>query len=199
VSNINTLKHIVKCKVEGKKMFNKSEGSDHVKKPRGRYKRKVVKTLLIVVPILVLVGIVAGYAYNAGFIPITGFMDVKAPYGDSVELDVSTYIDEYPEFEDIPNLDKIKHSAYGTDESVNTVVSNYKQQLQGEGYSVKYEGTMDFEGRQFRVVGFLKGLTAVGVVVTDDADDEFGYDTVVLYATGSAFDFQEILEWYQNN
>jgi hypothetical protein len=58
---------------------------------------------------------------------------------------------------------------------------------------------MDFDGRQFRVVGFLKGLTVVGVVVTDDADDEFGYDTVVLYATGSAFDFQEILEWYQSN
>lgn len=180
-------------------MFNKSKDSDYVEKRRGKYKKKIVKTLLILTPILVLVGIVAGYAYNAGLIPITGFMDVKAPYGDSVELDISNYMKEYPEFEGIPNLDKIKYSAYGTDESIDTVVSKYKEQLQGEGYAVKYEGLMNFEGRQFRVIGFLKGLTAVGVVITDDADDDFGYDTVVLYATGSAFDFQEILEWYQNN
>lgn len=180
-------------------MFHKVEGYTHIKKSHGKYKRKTVRILLTLIPIVVLVGIVGGFAYNAGFIPIKEFLSVREPIGNSVELDIDSYMEEYPELEGIPNLDKIKYSVYGTDASTNAVVNDYRSDLENEGYTVKYEGTKDLEGRHFRVIGFLKGFTAVGIVVTSDTDDEFGSDTAVIYATGSAFDFQEILDWYQEN
>jgi len=178
-------------------MFRKEENYKNTEKTHSKYKKKTVKKLLIVVPVLVIVGIVIGFIYNAGFIPIVGFLDVKEPVGTPVGLDIDSYMEEYPQIGDIPNLDKIKYGVYGTDESIAAVLDSYKEELGHEGYTVIYEGTGEIEGMNFSFIGFLKGLTAVGIITTSEASDELGYDTVVLYATGNAFDFREILDWYQ--
>ena len=178
-------------------MFRKEEDYKTTKKTHSKHKRKTVKRLLMVISILVIVGIVIGFIYNAGFIPIVGLLNVKEPVGNPVGLDIGSYMEEYPQIGDIPNLDKIKYGIYGTDESADVVANSYKEELENEGYNAMYAGTGEIEGMTFSFIGFLKGLTAVGIITTSDASDEFGYDTVVLYATGNAFDFKEILDWYQ--
>jgi hypothetical protein len=125
-------------------------------------------------------------------------LSVKKPVGDSVELNVDDYLKEYPEFNEIPNLDKIKKAAYGTDASIDTVISDYTEKLNKEGYSLKYDGTGDLDGNSFQYYGFLKGITAVVIIVTSDGNKELAYKTEVLYTTGNALDFKAILDWYEN-
>ncbi len=167
------------------------------KPPQIKHKKKTMRILIVAV-VLLLVGTVICAAYATGFIPITNLLSVKKPVGDSVELNVDDYLQEYPELNEIPNLDKIKKAAYGTDESVDAVVSDYRQKLEKEGYSLKYEGSGDFNGKSFQYYGFLKGLTAVVVIATSDGNNELGYETEVLYTTGNALDFKAIIDWYEN-
>ena len=167
------------------------------KPPQIKHKRKTVKVLIVAVVLLVVVTVICA-AYNAGFIPITEFLSVKEPIGKSVELNVDDYLKEYPEFNEIPNLDKMKKAAYGTDESIDAVVSDYRTKLEKEGYGLKYEGEGDFNGKSFQYYGFLKGITAVVIIATSDGNEELGYKTEVLYTTGNALDFKAILDWYEN-
>ena len=41
--------------------------------------------------------------------------------------------------------------------------------------------------------------TGVGIIITDDETVTLNYETMVLYTTGSALDYREILTWYKNN
>jgi hypothetical protein len=97
----------------------------------------------------------------------------------------------------MPNLDKIEYEAYDTDESVSNITESYQDKLISEGYSLKYSGTVELDGVTFNVYGYLKGFTAVGILTTDEITDD--YDSLVVYATGNALDFKEILDWYQDN
>ena len=180
----------------GEYMHNKEKDPKIDKKPKTIHKRKIAKILVIGIIVLVIIGAVSGIAYNNGFIPITGLMSVKEPIGNAVALNADSYIEAYPELEDIPNLDKIKYKIYGTDESASIIANDYKQKLQKEGYSVKYAGTVELEEMSFEFTGYLKGLTVVGIITSEDGE-EFGYNTIVLYTTGSALDYMEILDWYQ--
>ena len=146
-----------------------------------------------------LIGTGGFVAYNAGFVPINEFLEVQKPAGTAVELNAGKFMDECPEFENIPNLDKIKYKIYGTNESISSVVTEYKQKLEKEGYSVKYNGTVYAGEMSFQYYGFLKGITAVGVIMTSDANRISGYETVVLYAIGNVFDYKEIIDWYRRS
>jgi len=50
----------------------------------------------------------------------------------------------------------------------------------------------------FEVNGYLKGLTAVATLTTDETIGDYDFNSVVFYATGNALDFQDILNWYQS-
>ena len=182
--------------MDEKKMNYEEDSIEFYKPPQIKHKRKTTKFLVVLV--LLVVGIVFFTLFAAGFIPITNFLSVKRPVGESVELNVDDYLKEYPKLKEIPNLDKIKKSAYATNEPVDTVISDYTNKLEKERYSLKYEGSGDFDGKSFQYYGFLKGLTAVVIVVKSDANEEFGYDNAILYTTGNALDFKAILDWYQN-
>lgn len=179
-------------------MVHKVERHKHVNTSYTIHKRKTANFLVKCAAVLIVVGAIGGVAYNAGFLPIKELLSVKEPVGSSVPLDVDSYMAAYPELAEIPNLNRIKYEAFGTDESTSVVISEYTQQLEAEGYHLEYEGTTEMGGNSFRFVGFLKGLTAVGIISIDDPTEDVGHDTVVLYATGNAFDFKEILDWYQN-
>ncbi len=174
------------------------EKPEYEKKFKISNKSRKLKIVIAAIVIVSIVGAIGSLAYSAGFIPITGLLDVKEPAGDYVELNTEEYLEEYPEINEIPNLDKIKYQAYGTDESVESVESYYEEKLRKEGYGLIREGRVSLSGKTFQYYGFLKGLTAVGVLLVSGAEEEVGYDTMVVYTTGSAFDYKEILEWYQN-
>ena len=171
----------------------------HIKKSHFSYRRKTVKIIISVAIVLFIVGGIGSIAFNAGFLPIKGFLEVREPIGRSEEIDISSLMQEYPGLEDIPNLENINHGVYGTDASADAVAYDYKNRLRNDGYGLKYEGTGSHDGSDFHYYGFLKGITAVGIVTTSDTDEKFEYDTVVMYTTGNAFDYQEMLEWYQEN
>jgi hypothetical protein len=179
------------------KMNHKENSIEFDKNSQIKHKRRTVKVLIAVAVLLVVVIVICA-AYNAGFIPITNLLSVKKPVGDSVELNVDEYLKEYPGLNEIPNLDKIKKAAYGTDASIDTVISDYTEKLNKEGYSLKYEGAGDLDENSFQYYGFLKGITAVVIIVTSNNNGEIGNKTVVLYTTGNALDFKAILDWYEN-
>lgn len=178
------------------------EKKEEVHKPDVKFRitrnKRKFKFLIITTVALVLVLTISCIAYSAGFIPITEFLDVKKPVGTSVELNIDDYLEEYPKLNDMPNLDKIKKAAYGTDSSVSSVISDYTEKLEKEGYGLKYQGIGNLDGKSFKYYGFLKGLTAVVVILIPDSESETGYDTTILYATGNALDFKAMLDWYEN-
>ncbi len=49
----------------------------------------------------------------------------------------------------------------------------------------------------FKFTAYLKGLTAVVIIVAENCE-AFDDDTVVLYTTGNAFYYREILNWHNN-
>ena len=90
----------------------------------------------------------------------------------------------------MPNLDKIEHKIWKTDLPSDQIVNSYKQNLSDKGYNLEYDGIVSLDEKEYTALGFLKGLTAVGILVSNDGD--------VIYATGFATDFIEIVEWYQS-
>ena len=155
------------------------------------FKRKTIKfIILILIPIVSII-----ILYVNGFIPIG--LSAKPPIGNIERIQVEKYIEKNPELSDLPDYDNILYEIYGTNKQIAVVLDNYKEILQNEGYTLKYEGSGHFKDKNFTYVGYLKGITAVGIIVTSEASEEFGYKTVVLYMTGNAFDFKPLLNWYQ--
>jgi hypothetical protein len=168
-------------------------------KRMNKRKRNVIKLFAVSVTILIILGICGSVAYNSGYIPIKRFMAVKRPIGEADEINIDEHINKHPELKEFPYLDKIKYKVYGTNRSTDTVSKDYKRQLGKEGYKVLYEGKAYKDEIPFQYYGFLKGLTGVGIVITSDENITLNYETMVLYTTGSAFDYREILRWYKEN
>ncbi len=160
-------------------------------------RRKIVKVLALFVTVTVLLGIGGFVTYNAGFIPIKELLETQEPIGNTEEINIDEYMDEYPEIKNIPNLDNLKYKAYETDESIDAVANDYKLKLENDGYSIKYEGTVYKRGIPFQYYGFLKRFTAVGIIMTSDVNVTFGNETKVLYTTGSIFEYREIMNFIQ--
>jgi len=154
-------------------------------------KRKaIIFTILILLPIISIF-----ILYINGFIPIG--LNAKPPIGDVEQIKVEEYIEKNPELSDLPEYDNILYKIFSTDKTIAAVLEDYKEKLQNEGYTLKYEGSGNFTGKNFKYVGYLKGITAVGIIVYSENSEESGYKTMVLYLTGNAFDFKPLLEWYQ--
>lgn len=126
------------------------------------------------------------------FIPF--FLNPVEPFGNYEEKTIESYIEKYPIISEIPNLDKIDKNFYETDENTGSIIEFYKQKLGNEGYSLEYEDTIIIGEKEYTVLGYLKGLTAVGILISNN--DEKGSE--IIYTTGNALDFIEILEWYQS-
>ena len=164
----------------------------HKAKVNHIYEKKSKKGL-IAVCLLVIMMSAAGTAYFFGFIPVA--LAVKEPVGNYVEMDASSYIQEYPELNEIPNLEKVKYEVFGTDAPRESIKNSYAQQLEGERYSLYREGFINIDGENFEFLAYLKGITAVVIIISEDGE-LLNQDTLVLYTTGNALDYQEILDWY---
>jgi len=162
-------------------------------------RRNIVRVLALLVSITALLGIGGFAAYNAGFIPIKELLEIQEPIGNAEEINIDEPMDKYPEIKSIPYIDKLKYKVYGVDESMDAVANDYQKKLENNGYSVKYEGIIYKRGTPFQYHGFLKGFTAIVIIMTSDGNVSFGHETMVLYTTGSVFDYREIIAWLKEN
>jgi len=175
---------------------NPEENLDLMKQACLKPKKKKGRALIALLIVSMIAVSVFFVAYYFGFIPIG--LAVREPVGNVETIDVDMYIDEFPELADMPNLDKIEYAAYGTDASIDEIDKDYDKRLTDDGYHLDYTGTFEVDGTTFEVKGYLKGLTAVAILTTDEDNEIFDYESLVMYATGNALDFQEILNWYEN-
>lgn len=158
--------------------------------------RKLKKRVAKIVIIFAIVGIVFFLFNSMGFIPM--FLSIQEPVGNAAEIKMADLIEDIPELASIPNLEKVESAAYGTDATVDAVINDYTTKLLSEGYNVEYDGTVEIAGKSYSFVGLLKGITAVGIVITNELSEEMDYETVVLYTTGNALDYQDIIKWVKD-
>jgi len=178
-----------------------SEDTNHTfnKERENKRKRNIMKLLAISLLIIILLGIFGSVVYNAGYVPITRFMDVKKPVGNSEEININEHLNKHPEIRDFPYFEKLKYKVFGTNISLDAVANDYKQKLKNEGFKLLYEGIAYREEIPFSYYGYLKGFTGVGIIITSNENVTLKYKTMVLYTTGSAFVYRDILNWYKQN
>lgn len=162
-------------------------------------RRNIMKFLVIFFSIIISLSICGSIAYNAGFIPIKNFLEIQKPIGKVEEIDIDKSLEKYTEIKDIPYIDKLKYKLYGTDKTIDAVANDYKKKLEKEGYQSLYEGIVYKKDIPFQYYGFLKGFTAVGIIITSDKNITLNHETMVLYSTGSTFDYRNLLMWYKGN
>jgi hypothetical protein len=164
-----------------------------------RRKKRIIKLFAISIIIIFFIGIFGSVVYNAGYVPIKRLLIVKKPIGESDEIDIDEHINKYPEIKKFPYIDKLKYKVYGTNKSLKNVANDYKIKLGEEGYNILYEGVAYKDEIALHYYGFLKGITGVGIVITSEESVALNYETMVLYTTGNAFDYRNILNWYKEN
>ena len=163
--------------------------ADTKKKKRGIAKKTVFLSIIL---IILFSGIFL--IYSAGFIPITALLETKAPIGVAEEINIEYFAKYYPKISDLPILEKIKYSIYGTDEYYLVVEEDYNKRLLDEGYRLEYDGCEKIAGFQIRSYSYVKGLTAVGIITITNTKQQFGHKTIVFYSTGNALDYKELIE-----
>lgn len=152
------------------------------------------KSIRCFILFLIIISVIIS-AYILGYIPFG--LSVKPPIGNIEQIQIEKYLEKYPEIDTLPNLDKILYDVIETDKSIELVSDEYKEELENDGYSLKYEGTGYLSGKKFRYFGYLKGITAVGIILSDEADEDVNHKTIVVYMTGNAFDFIPMVNWYK--
>ena len=155
---------------------------------------------IIIIAVVSSIASGAGYvAVDQGYIPIGPTLQVERPIGYT-KLCTSCYEEKYEDILDqIPNLDKIKYDVFGSDNTYLEIFVDYKQKLEADGFHEETSGIKTVKGIEVRYYGFLKGITAVGIGIALGSDVDLPYESVVLYTTGSALDYQEIIDWYNES
>jgi hypothetical protein len=159
------------------------------------FKKKNRKLLSFFIVIIVISSIFL-YLNLTNYLPFLS--EIRQPVGTVEPINTQKYIQEYPELKEMPNIDKINYNAWKTDSTLEQVVDSYKKDLSKDGYTLQYENTINLDGKEYYVLGYLKGLTAVGILISSDSNLADNYNTEVLYATGNVLDFKGILDWYQS-
>jgi len=191
----NTLQPRINIHNEDKVEKQKPKKTFLLKKPKisKKFHRKKLIAFFVLFTILIPVITVT---HSAGYIPISSLMEIKEPIGNYQEITYSKILSIYPVLNSIPELDKIKHKLFSTDEDMSIVSSSYKFELEREGYELKYQGTETIKGVDVKYIGFVKGLTAVVILLTDEDIDFSKAKTYVVYSTGSIFDYKDMIQRY---
>jgi hypothetical protein len=177
------------------KITSKEINHTYNKKRLNNRQRNIIRVLVLLVSIIVLLGIGGFVAYNAGIIPIKELLEIKEPIGSAEEININKTIDKYPEIKNIPYIYKLKHELYRTDVSMDAVANDYQKKLEDNGYTLKYDGIISYKGIPYQYYGFLKGFIMIGIIMTSAENVSFGHETMVLYTTGSVFDYNRIITW----
>lgn len=165
-------------------------------KLRINLKVKYKKIILLIILIVIIPSLIFVYFNSINYLPFSS--ETKQPAGNAESINTQKYFEDHPEIKEMPNLNKIKYNAWRTNSTVKQVVSSYKQDLFKEGYDLQYENTILLNGKEYYVLGFLKGLTAVGILISMNKTNINIYNSEIIYATGNILDFNEIIDWYQS-
>ena len=163
------------------------------KSPNVKRKSRILLSLIIVILIILSIFF---YLNFTNYLPFLS--ETKQPDGKIEQINVQEYIKENPKLGEMPNLDKIKYNAWKTNLTINQVINSYKQKLSIEGYVLQYEDKIIFDLKEYFVLGFIKGITAVGILISLDSNPLDDYKSEVIYSTGDILYFEEIIEWYQS-
>jgi hypothetical protein len=157
-------------------------------------------TLAIALVALSLIG--AGaiiYGAEEEFIPLS--LEGR-PTQFGTEVNMENYEQDYDNIlSEIPKIENIKRSLYVTTEAKIEVINYYKREITEDDYTLlsEYTGEYNVEGVPVMVLAFEKGITAIVIGIMDSKDIEMEKETTVLYTTGAIWDYQEILNWYNEN
>lgn len=166
-------------------------------KPQKKNKNiiRLITTLSIV---FLVIGAVSFTAHSAGFLPFKPFLKIYEPVGRMGIYEANDVIGNFPSIVQIPALNNLKHKLFTSTHSINTIALDYKQRLENDGYKLEYSGQDTIAGVNFRYFGFVKGISAIGIIMTNDGGGDFGYNTLVLFTTGNIFSYKSIANWYNS-
>lgn len=143
----------------------------------------------------VIIGIVISSSFNAGYIPVKSFLEIKEPIGIVAEINIEETVEKYSlPVGAIPTFKNVKYKIYGSNQGKPVIEADYIDELTNEGFNLKYSGTKNIKGFDLNYYGFIKGFTAIVIIMTSDDIYINDYDTLVVYSIGSIFDYAEILK-----
>jgi len=152
--------------------------------------------ILAVATIIGSIGAGVYVAEEQGYIPTEKNLQIIEPLGykeissTSLEHRFQSILDE------IPNYHKLKKKIYISDYNTQEISLDYKQKLEADDYTEYTNGKRRYQDIEINYYGFLKGISAVGLVIVPGDDVGYPTESVILYTTGNALDYKEILDWY---
>jgi hypothetical protein len=172
------------------------KNKDTNKKLYNNMKVKNKKVILLIILSVIILSLIFVYLNITNYLPFTN--ETKQPVGNIEPINTQKYFEDHPELKEMPNLNKIKYNAWRTNLTIKQVVDSYKQDLLKEGYDLQYENTIILDGKEYNVLGFIKGLNAVGILISRNTTYMNNYYSEIIYTTGNILDFNEIIDWYQS-
>jgi len=160
--------------------------------------KKGLKFYVSIAVVFLLFITVFSTTFNAGYIPIDQFLEIKEPSGNSREISYMQVEEKYPIVDSIPEIRTVKHKLFGTDNTISNVADDYEKRLMRQGYKLEYCGSTDVKGINVHYYGFVKGITAVVVLMTSDDVGVANTETVVLYSTANVFTYKSLIDKYSN-
>ena len=197
-SNSNDLEptvnlHKTKPRIPPKEPYHKPKNSY---KPVKRKRGPIYYVSIIIVFLILITAFTT--TYNAGYIPIKSLMEVKEPSGNAREISYTQVKEKYPLIDSIPEIKAVKHKLYGTDDPIPNVANKYERDLLSDGFKLKYCDNTEIKGVNVHYYGYLKGFTAVVILMTSDDVGVANTETIVLYSTSNIFSYKAIINKYSN-
>jgi hypothetical protein len=165
----------------------------------------------IVAVVLLIVGSCGGYiAVDKGYVPVkdlvgTGLTTLSAvpPPGEYSEITIEEVREQYHGIAEkiatqMPHYNDILIKLYVTNASLHEVASFYHTALNAKDFVCVTNGHLDAGNIDLGVIpiyyyGYEKGLTAAGVVMSDNIPGK----TLVLYTTGYSSYYGDIISWLE--
>jgi hypothetical protein len=166
---------------------------------------------VVVVVALIITGLGGYVAVDNGYVPIKDLAGISflttlheiAPPGNYTSISVEQVKAKYPAITEkiatqMPHYNDILIRLYSTGANASDVAEFYRTTLAAKGYTCIKSGRMDIGNVDQGVIsiyyyGYEKGITAVGVVMSDNIPGA----TLVLYTTGYSSYFGDIIPWLE--
>ncbi len=182
-----------------KKQIKTETKSNYTYKKQNFNQKNYKRIFSIFTIICIMISSISFIAFDTGYLPVKAFLPVKEPVGTIGSIEIDNFIEEYKKITDIPDIEDLKYKIYISEATPDNIIQNYQYQLENEGYKLKYRGITTKKGIEFEYYGFAKGITAIGLLITDEIDQLVSQKTTILYTTGSVFDYKDIISWYKAN
>lgn len=203
--NQNTQNLNSQVKIHKKKIKKENKTKKPIKpteyKPQNKIttKRNYKRIISIFTILTILISTTGFIAFDTGYLPVKAFLPLEEPAGTIGSIEIDNLIEEYKEISDIPDIEDLKYKLYISEATPENIINNYKYLLKQKGYKLQYRGIINKNGIDFEYYGFTEGITAIGILITDEIDQLISEKTTILYTTGSIFDYQDIISWYKTS